>query len=41
MLYKFKNRDKNNFEADYLELNSEANNLVFSIISEDFENPIM
>ena len=35
MLYKFNNRDKINFDADNLELNSEANTLGISIFRQD------
>ncbi|WP_024770576.1 hypothetical protein [Aquimarina macrocephali] len=39
MLYKFNNRDKINFDADNVELNSEANTLTISIFrQEDYEN---
>ena len=35
MLYKFNNRDKINFDADNLELNSAANTLAISIFRQD------
>lgn len=41
MDYKFKNRDSSNFEADHIELCSEANTLVVSMIKEDYENPML